>query len=98
MMGLLMESMRRFDEFQRARLLVPDTAPLVAGYGKPSAPEGEADGDLLRRLWTAVRGGTTAAACEAEAEVDSFRVRTVLAHWLEEGAAAFGESQPLPAT
>ena len=59
MMGLLMESMRRFDEFQRARLLVPNTAPLVAGYGKPSAPQGEADGDLLRRLWTAVRGGTT---------------------------------------
>lgn len=98
LMGLLMESMRRYDEFQRARLLVPDTAPLRAGFGKPSAPEGESDGDLLRRLWTAVRAGTTAAACESEAEVDSYRVRAVLAHWLEEGAAVFGDPQPISAT
>lgn len=97
LIGLLMESMRRYDEFQRARLLVPDTTPLVASFGKPSAPEGESDGDLLRRLWTAVRAGTTAAACEAEAEVDSYRVRAVLAHWIEEGAAAFGELDPAPA-
>jgi hypothetical protein len=97
LMGLLMESMRRYDELQRARLLVPDTTPLVASIGKPSAPEGETDGDLLRRLWTAVRGGTTAVACEAEADVDSYRVRAVLAHWIEEGAAAFSELDPTPA-
>lgn len=86
MMALLMESMRRYDELQRARVLVPDRAALRASEGRPTAPPGEADGELVRQLWTRVRAGTTAAECEAEAAVDAFRVRAVLAHWLEEGA------------
>ena len=98
LMALLMEAMRRYDELQRTRALVPDRAQLRAGDGRPSAPAGEVDGELVRQLWTRVRAGTSAAECEAEAGVDSFRVRAILAHWLEEGAlgleGAAGSSAP----
>ena len=33
-------------------------------------------------------GGVRAVDCEATFAVDSYRVRTLLAHWLETGAAA----------
>jgi len=85
LLALLMEAMRRFDEFQRLRALVPDRAALALGEGKPSPPPGEADGELIRRLWTAVRRSASVGECEREAAVDSYRVRAVLAHWLEEG-------------
>jgi len=86
MLGLLMEAMRRFDEFQRLRALVPDHALVRPGSEKPSAPEGESDGELMRRLWTALRGTASVIECEVAARVDSFRVRTLLSHWADEGA------------
>lgn len=82
---LLLEGMRRYDELARARALVPDEARLRAGSGRPSVPPGETDGELIRELWTRVRSGVSAAMCEAGVEVDSFRVRAILVHWLEEG-------------
>jgi len=88
LMGLLMEAMRRFDEFQRLRALVPDHAFLRPGQAKPSAPEAEGDGELVRRVWRVLRGGASVEQCEAAAEVDSFRARSLLAHWLDEGALA----------
>jgi hypothetical protein len=81
-----MESMRRYDELQRLRLLIPDGTRLRATEVRPSPPPEERDGELIRELWTRVRSGATAADCEAGVEVDAFRVRTILAHWLEEGA------------
>jgi len=91
MTGLLMEAMRRFDELQQARLVVPDEAPLRAGDEKPTAPPDERDGDFVRQVWTRVRAGSTARACELEVEVDSYRVRSLLAHWVESGALRFEE-------
>ncbi len=85
-MALLMEAMRRFDEFQRLRALVPDDADVTGGTAKPSAPPGESDGELIRRLWGAVRRSASVLECEREGGVDSYRARTVLAHWLEQGA------------
>jgi hypothetical protein len=87
LMGLLMEAMRRFDEFQRLRALVPDEGSLAAGAARPTTPSAEHDGELVRQLWTRVRGGVAVAALEREAGVDSYRVRSLVAHWLEEGAA-----------
>jgi len=94
LMGLLMEAMRRFDEFQRLRALVPDEARLVAGEAKPSAPEGEQDGELMRRLWTRIRGGAQVLELDAISLVDAFRARSMLAHWLEEGAVRFTQAPP----
>jgi hypothetical protein len=87
LMGLLLEAMRRYDELRRARALVPDEALLRAGDVKPTAPAEESDGELVRQVWARVRAGATAAECEQAVEVDSFRVRALLAHWIDEGAA-----------
>ena len=87
LMGLLLEAMRRYDELRRARALVPDEALLRAGDVKPTAPAEESDGELVRRVWAQVRAGATASQCEEAVEVDSFRVRALLAHWIDEGAA-----------
>jgi len=86
LMGLLMEAMRRFDEFQRLRALLPDHALVTSGDNRPTAPPEEGDGELVRRAWTEVRRGSTVAECEAATAVDSYRARSLLAHWLEEGA------------
>ncbi|HSM14376.1 MAG TPA: DUF4388 domain-containing protein, partial [Thermoanaerobaculia bacterium] len=85
-MALLMEAMRRFDELQQARIVVPDDVLLRAGDQRPTAPPEEGDGDLVRKVWTRVRGGATARECELEVEADCYRIRTLLAHWLESGA------------
>lgn len=85
-MGLLMEAMRRYDEFSRARALVPDDTPLAAGAAKPTAPQDESDGELVRQVWTLARAGATPRDCEEKVSADSYRVRALLAHWLVEGA------------
>jgi hypothetical protein len=85
---LLMEGMRRYDEYQRARDLVPDAAVLVPTGTRPTAPPAERDGAFVRDLWSRVKQGTTAGACEEALATDPFRVRTLLAHWLTEGAVA----------
>jgi hypothetical protein len=84
--GLLMEAMRRYDELQRARAVVPDSVMLRPGETRPTAPPEESDGELVRQIWGRVREGARAADCESAVAVDAFRVRTLLAHWLEEGA------------
>lgn len=91
MMGLLMEAMRRYDELQRLRALVPDGARLRPGEAKPTSPEEEDDGDLVRQVWTRVRGGATPRDCEAAVATDAYRVRTLLAHWIEQGALTLEE-------
>jgi len=83
---LLMEAMRRYDELQRAAALVPDHASVRAGAGKPTVPEEESDGELVREVWNRVRAGSTAKECETAVAVDRYRVRRLLAHWLEEGS------------
>ncbi len=89
LLALLMEGIRRYDELQRLRALVPDELPLRATGARPTAPPGETDGELVRQIWGLVRGGARAVDCERAAPVDAFRVRTLLSHWLEEGALAF---------
>lgn len=88
LVGLLLEAMRRYDELQRLRTEIPDTLRLKATGSRPSAPEEEHDGELVRRLWGRVRDGATAPDCEEAVAVDSYRVRSLLAHWLDEGALA----------
>jgi hypothetical protein len=85
-LALLMEAMRRFDEFQQLRVLLPDQARLRPGSVRPSTPESERDGEVVRRVWTRAREGGTVTEVERAALVDSYRVRILLAHWLEEGA------------
>jgi hypothetical protein len=48
-------------------------------------------------LWTHVKSGAMAAACEEALPADAYRVRTLLAHWLAEGAVtATHPTDPAP--
>jgi hypothetical protein len=46
------------------------------------------DPDFAHLVWTHVAKGATAQACEAAIQTDAYRIRRLLAHWLEEGALA----------
>ncbi len=83
---LLLEAIRRFDELRAARGLVGDDAFVRATGRRPTTPEGEEDGELVRTLWTRVRDGATVTECELAVRKDSFRTRRLLAHWVREGA------------
>jgi hypothetical protein len=84
-LGLLLEGVRRHDEFKRAAALVPDDA-VIEPTGSASTPLPEEDADFIRLVWTTAAKGTTVAACEAAIQTDSYRTRRLLAHWVEEGS------------
>ena len=87
-MPLLMEAMRRYDELQRAAAIVGDHVRLKPTGAKPTALPEESDGVFVREMWTKVKGGTTAAECERVIAADPYRIRVLLAYWLEEGVVA----------
>src|SRR4029079_16090351 len=58
-MALLMEGMRRYDELQRARALVPDHAFVGPTGARPAPFPEESDGAFIRDVWTRVKEGTT---------------------------------------
>ena len=87
-MPLLMEAMRRYDELQRSAAIVGDHVRLRPTGARPTAPPEESDGVFVRDMWTKAKGGTTAAECELAVAADPYRVRALLAYWLEEGVVA----------
>ncbi len=96
LMPLLLEGMRRYDELQRARALAPDHEYLVATGARPTPRAEEADGGFIRDVWTRVKGGATPRDCEAIVAADSYRIRALLAHWLEEGAIVVRHAPEVP--
>jgi hypothetical protein len=85
--GLLLEGVRRHDEFKQAAVLVPDGMKLKP-TGVPSTPLPDEDPDFARLVWTQVEKGATPLACQEAIATDGYRTRRLLAHWLEEGALA----------
>jgi hypothetical protein len=83
---LTMEAMRRYDELQESAALVPDSVFLVPTGQKPTAHAGEKDGSFLQALWERATGGGTPLDFEETVVSDSYRIRRVLAHWVEQGA------------
>lgn len=83
---LTLEGIRRYDELQNYRTIVPDKSKLILKAQRPVALQEEKDGLFFRDLWTAVKSGATAADCETTVVADSFRVRRLLVHWVESGA------------
>jgi len=81
----MLEALRRYDEVQQMRAVIPDDARLKVKAVKPSSLPKEKDGLLFRDLWTAVQNGATAAECEATIVFDCYRVRRLLSHWVESG-------------
>jgi hypothetical protein len=87
-MSLLLEGLRRHDELRRCVALVPDEGVLRATGVAFSRPEDEPNVALVEAVWERARDGSTAVDCEQGIPVDSYRVRRLLAHWVEEGSLA----------
>lgn len=85
-LGLLLEGMRRNDELQRLVALVPDGMSFSKTNYKPTPNQDEDDPVLAREVWMKASSGITIAECERQLATDSFRVRRLVAHWLESGA------------
>jgi hypothetical protein len=83
---LFFEGTRRYDELQQACTIVPDYATLKPTSVRPTPLPDEHDKGLTRTIWERVASGEAALACEAGLPVDAYRVRRLLAHWLEEGS------------
>ena len=81
-----MEAMRRYDEFQQARVLVPDNASYSWSGNKPSRPHDEPDPAFTKSVWVMAAKGAAPMECETALESDSYRVRRLFAHWVESGA------------
>ena len=87
---LTLEGLRRYDEFQLANAVTPDDMMLKPTEVKPTAPKDETDGILVKDLWTAVGSGATPRQCETIVAADSYRIRRMLVHWVEQGSLIAG--------
>ncbi len=83
---LIQEGMKRYDDLQRARTLVPDGCHLTA-VGPDPRSEGE-DPEFFHMLWRKVKAGATPEECELESPSDAYRVRLILARWVEDSVLA----------
>ncbi len=86
MMSVLLEGVRRHDELQRIMAMVPDTMTLTKTGTKPTPHEEETDPALVREVWMKASSGITVIDCERQLETDAYRIRRLVAHWLEMGA------------
>jgi len=89
LMSLIFEGVRRHDEWKRSAALVPDDVRL-SPTGKPRDVRTEEAADLVEAVWAAVESGATARECESRFPVDSYRVRSLLAAWVETDALKLG--------
>ena len=53
---------------------------------KPTGPAEGEDHEFLLEVWTQASSGATPAACESSVAADSYRIRRLYAHWVEQGA------------
>ncbi|MBN1569529.1 MAG: DUF4388 domain-containing protein [Acidobacteria bacterium] len=85
MASIISEGKRRYDELQFARAIVPDLAQLRLKRSHP-IPDGEGeDAKLVNQIRQKIEAGTSPEECEAVCSADSWRVRSLLARWVEAG-------------
>jgi hypothetical protein len=85
LMPIVYEGMRRHDELQRARAVVPDTAALKATGAEPVPTPGEDEPALISQMWRMIASGASPEECEANCPADSYKIRDLLVRWVEEG-------------
>ena len=66
MMSLLLEGMRRYDEFNRALALIPDDARFKSTGKKPSDVKEDGDPKLAKAVWGQAVRGVPPSECERE--------------------------------
>jgi hypothetical protein len=96
MMSLLLEGMRRYDEFNRALALIPDEARYKSTGKKPSDVKEDGDPKLAKAVWGQAVRGIPPLECEREIGVDSFRIRRLYEHWVTEGALVPADAPAAP--
>jgi hypothetical protein len=84
--SILLEGMRRYDDFQRFSALVPDELVLAPTGKKPSPEPEETDASFQKAVWTKASGGASPKAIESAVAADSYRIRRLLVRWVEEGS------------
>ncbi len=83
--SIMFEGIRRYDELQRLRAILPDFVQLKPKGSLP-APRGESnDEELVDQIWQKIEAGASPEECEAIGFADSWRVRSLLACWVEDG-------------
>lgn len=85
-MSLLMEGMRRYDEFNRATAIIQDEARFGATGQQPTALPDEDDADFVNGIWVQATQGATPVEIERTAKVDGYRIFRLFEHWVDEGS------------
>ncbi len=85
-MSLLMEGMRRYDEFNRAAAIIPDEGQFAATGKQPTGLPDEDDANFVNGIWVQATQGKTPIEVEKEVGVDGYRVFRLFEHWVNEGA------------
>lgn len=85
-MSLLFEGIRRHDELRQLVLFVPDDLALRSTSVKPTPDPEEVDPAFIRDVWVKASSATRLADWETQVAGDSFRIRRLIARWMEEGA------------
>ena len=85
-MPTILEALRRHDEFQEDRAVVPDGTSFTPTGKTATSPEDETDREFVSAVWREAGKGTAPETCEGIVNTDSYRVRRLYAHWLEQGA------------
>jgi hypothetical protein len=85
-MGILFEGIRRHDEYRQLMLFVPDDLTLRATTTKPTPDPEEHDPSIIREIWVKASSGAPLADWETQVAADGYRIRRLVARWLEEGA------------
>jgi len=84
--SLLMEGMRRYDEFNRAAAIIPDEGRFAATGKQPTGLPDEDDADFVNGVWVQATGGKAPIEIEKGAVVDGYRIFRLFEHWVNEGA------------
>jgi len=89
LMSLIFEGVRRHDEWKRAAALIGDDVRF-AETGADRTVATHEPAAFVEEVWAIASKGSTARSCEAAIAADSFRIRTLLASWVEIEALKLG--------
>jgi hypothetical protein len=87
--ALLIEGMRRWEELQLTQALAPDEVAFRPTGSRPTRHPQEDDPQFLRELWVRASSGQPLRAWESEIRADSWRIRRIVARWVEDESLKF---------
>lgn len=85
-MPLLLEGIRRHDELKQASVVAPDAMALKGTTQRPAPDPEESDPAIIREVWVKASSGAPITEWEPQINADAYRIRRLVARWIEEGA------------